>query len=149
MSGRQVVERIWRAPISLIWELWTTAEGLSSWWGPKGFAVEVETMDLQVGGAFTYTMRATSPEVLASMAESGRPTSFSVTATYTAMDPPRKLAYSSPFGDEMLSTSVEFSEVSEGVKMVLVIDASKPEMTGGATKGWKSALDRFGERLNA
>ena len=41
MSGRQVIERVWQAPIGLVWELWTTAEGLASWWGPGGFTVEV------------------------------------------------------------------------------------------------------------
>ena len=61
MSGRQVIERVWDAPIALVWELWTSPKGVESWFGPRGFQVEVSELDLRVGGAFTYTMKAASP----------------------------------------------------------------------------------------
>jgi len=134
MSEQQVIERIWKAPMALVWELWTTPEGLASWWGPKGFTVEVDEYDLRVGGAFAYTMKADSR-------------TFSVKATFTEVEAPRRLAYRSPFGAESLTTAVTFSEVEGGVKMVLTIDATKPGMTGGAARGWASALDCFAERL--
>lgn len=146
MSGKQVIERVFNAPIELIWELWTSPAGRSSWWGPRGFDVEVGTLDLVVGGEFTYTMRASDPEKAAMMKKMGRPAEFSVTSVITAADPYR-FAYDSPMGPETLSVSVEFTAVDEGVKMVLVIDATKPEMTGGAAMGWKSALEKFEERL--
>ncbi len=147
MSGRQVIERVWDAPLAMIWELWTTPAGLSSWWGPRGFRVEVKTMDLRVGGEFCYVMHAESAEMAAKMEAGGRPSTFEVTAVYTAVEPQKTLAYDSPFGDEKMMTSVTFTEVDGGVKMELVIDASKPEMTGGAAMGWRSAIEKLAEKL--
>ncbi len=147
MSDRQVIERVWQAPIEQIWELWTTAEGIASWFGPKGFIVEVQEIDLRVGGTFTYSMRSTDPETVAAMEKQGRPASHGVVSTITEVDPPNKLVYDSPMGPETMTTSVEFSEGSEGVKMVLVIAATKAGMTEGAAMGWKSSLERFAEQL--
>jgi uncharacterized protein YndB with AHSA1/START domain len=149
MSDPQVIERVWKAPMELVWELWTTPEGLGSWWGPRGFQVTVEEMDLRVGGSLCYVMKATSPEMIAMMEQRGQPVVRKVQATYTLVEPRRRLAYDSPFGPETMSTSVEFSIVPEGVRMVLVLDASKPGMTGGAAMGWRSALGRLEERLLA
>jgi uncharacterized protein YndB with AHSA1/START domain len=147
MSEQQVIERVWQAPIELIWELWTSAEGIASWFGPRGFAVEVEEIDLRVGGTFRYTMRATKPEAIAAMEKRGQPASRVVVSTVTQVDPPHRFAYDSPWGPETMTTSVEFSEGPDGVKMVLVIAATKAGMTGGAAMGWKSSLDRFAEQL--
>ena len=36
------IERSLSAPIEEVWELWTTAEGIESWWGPEGFSVAVK-----------------------------------------------------------------------------------------------------------
>ncbi len=147
MSERQVIERVWQAPIALIWELWTTPEGIASWFGPRGFDVKVEELDLQVGGTFRYTMRATKPEMIAAMEQRGQPATRVVVSTVTEVDPPHRFAYDSPWGPETMTTSVEFSESPEGVKMVLVIAATKAGMTGGAVMGWQSSLDRFAEQL--
>ncbi len=144
---REVIERVWPAPIGLIWELWTTAEGIASWFGPRGFTVEVEEIDLRVGGIFRYTMRATEPKAVAAMEKRGQPASHVIVSTLTEVDPPNKLVYDSPMGPETMTTSVEFSEGPEGVKMVLEIAATKAGMTAGAAMGWKSSLERFAEQL--
>ncbi len=147
MSERQVIERVWQAPIDQVWELWTSAEGIASWFGPKGFIVEVKEIDLRAGGTFTYTIRATDPETVAAMEKQGRPASHAVASTITEVDPPNKLVYESPMGPETMTTSAEFSEGPEGVKLVLVISATKAGMTAGAAMGWKSSLERFAEQL--
>ena len=147
MSERQVIERIWQAPSDQIWELWTSAEGIASWFGPRGFIVEVEEINLRAGGTFRYSMRATDPEAAAAMEKQGRPTAHAVVSTVTEVDPPNKFVYDSPMWPETMTTAVEFSEAPEGVKMVLVISATKAGMTGGAAMGWESSLDRFGEQL--
>ncbi len=147
MSERQVIERVWQAPIDQVWELWTSAEGIASWFGPKGFIVEVKEIDLRAGGTFIYTMRATDPDTVAAMEKRGRPASNEIVSTITEIDPPNKFVYDSPMGPETMTTSVEFSEGPEGVKMVLAISATKAGMTEGAAMGWKSSLERFAEQL--
>lgn len=147
MSEEQVIERVWKAPIDLVWKLWTSAEGIASWFGPAGFTVTVDELDLRPGGTFRYTMGATDPDKIASMEKAGRPTSWAVESTVTEVDPPRKFVYDSPMGPETMTTSAEFSEGPDGVKLVLTIGATKAGMTGGAAMGWESSLDRFAEQL--
>jgi uncharacterized protein YndB with AHSA1/START domain len=147
MSDEHVIERVWQAPIDLVWKLWTSADGIAAWFGPKGFSVEVTELELEPGGTFTYTMNATDPERIAAMEEQGRPPSWAVVSTVTEVDPPNKFVYESPMGPETMTTAAEFTEVAEGVKMVLVISATKAGMTGGAAMGWESSLERFGEQL--
>ena len=107
----------------------------------------MKEIDLRAGGTFTYTMRPSDPEAVAAMEERGQPASRVVVSTLTEVDPPNKLVYDSPMGPETMTTSVEFSESPEGVKMVLVISATKAGMTEGAAMGWKSSLERFAEQL--
>jgi uncharacterized protein YndB with AHSA1/START domain len=42
-----VIERKYEAAIEDAWELWTTKEGIESWWGPDGFSVKVHELDLR------------------------------------------------------------------------------------------------------
>ena len=37
------IERTYQAAIEDVWALWTTKEGIESWWGPDGFAVKSES----------------------------------------------------------------------------------------------------------
>ncbi|MEN0066476.1 MAG: SRPBCC domain-containing protein [Myxococcota bacterium] len=138
MNEQEVIERVFGAPIDLVWELWTTAEGIATWFGPKGFTVKVDAIDLRVGGSFVYTMTKDA-------SESEGPSSFSVESTFTVVERPHRLVYESPWRTEMMSTDVTLSETAEGVKLVLIIGATKPGMTGGAAKGWHSSLDRLAE----
>jgi len=147
MSDRQVIERVFNAPMDVVWKLWTSAEGIASWFGPRGFSVEVDTLELEPGGAFIYTMRATDPERIEAMEKQGRPPSWAVESTVTEIDPLTKFVYESPMGPETMTTAAEFSEVSDGVKLVLVISATKDGMVGGAAMGFESSLDRFAEAL--
>jgi uncharacterized protein YndB with AHSA1/START domain len=41
------IERTYEARIEDVWALWTTADGIESWWGPEGFTVTVRSSDLR------------------------------------------------------------------------------------------------------
>jgi uncharacterized protein YndB with AHSA1/START domain len=58
---RITLERIYSAPIQQVWDLWTTKEGIESWWGPDGFTVKVRKLDLRPGGELHYAMTAVAP----------------------------------------------------------------------------------------
>ncbi|HVP85717.1 MAG TPA: SRPBCC domain-containing protein [Rhizomicrobium sp.] len=49
--------RIFDAPRELVWEIYTTLEHLSKWWGPQGFTWISGTLDFRPGGVFHYGMR--------------------------------------------------------------------------------------------
>lgn len=53
-----VITRIFDAPPSLVFKLWTQPEHLVRWWGPKGFTTHFCTMDVRPGGAWRIGMRS-------------------------------------------------------------------------------------------
>ena len=46
------------ASLDDVWDLWTTKDGIESWWGPEGFTVKVRTLDLDAMHAEEWTERA-------------------------------------------------------------------------------------------
>lgn len=53
-----VIERMCNAPQAQVWKAWTEAGPLAQWWGPKGFALGVASLDVKPGGTFLYSMRS-------------------------------------------------------------------------------------------
>lgn len=44
-----VLQRVIRAPRSLVWGAWINSETLPSWWGPEGFSCRTKRIDLRNG----------------------------------------------------------------------------------------------------
>jgi uncharacterized protein YndB with AHSA1/START domain len=78
-----------------IWELWTTAEGIESWWSPDGFVTEVRTLAARPGGELVYAMTATAPDQVAFMNNAGMPLTTESRKTFTEVSEPTRLAYQS------------------------------------------------------
>lgn len=123
------LERTFDAAIDELWEMWTTQEGIESWWGPEGFNVAVRELDLRSGGLLVYDMSATGAEQMEYMAKAGMPLVTETRLTYKVVEPPRRLVYTiaadfipgvEPYEVE---TAVELQEVAGGVRMVLTFDA--------------------------
>ena len=70
---RITIERTYRSSLEDMWELWTTKEGIESWWGPEGFTTTVHSLDLRAGGELRYAMTATGPEQVKFMKSAGMP----------------------------------------------------------------------------
>ena len=49
-----VITRVLAAPRDLVWQMWTQAEHLQQWFGPKGCTTSVAKLDFRVGGIFHY-----------------------------------------------------------------------------------------------
>jgi uncharacterized protein YndB with AHSA1/START domain len=153
---RVTLERTFAAPIDEVWELWTTKEGIESWWGPDGFAVKVQQIDLRPGGELVYAMTATAPDQMEFLKKAGMPATTVSRLTYTEVVPPRRLAYShtadfipgvEPYE---VPTTVELEEVPDGVRMVLSFTAMHDEhWTNLAVMGWESELGRLEKLLKA
>lgn len=56
--GELVVERMIEAPVDAVWEAWTTASGLATWWW-TGWEDTSFEIDLRIGGRY----RITAPSV--------------------------------------------------------------------------------------
>ena len=153
---RLTFERTFEAAIDDVWELWTTREGIESWWGPDGFSVAVRELDLRPGGELVYAMSAVEPDQMEFMAKAGMPLITEHKLTFTDVDPPRRLAYRDmadfipgvePYE---VRTVIELSEVDVGVRMVLTFDRMHDEeWTRLATLGRESELRRLEAALAA
>lgn len=78
-----------------VWELWTTPEGVSSWWAPEGFRTDVTTLDLRPGGELAYTMTAVAPEQIAFMEQNGMPLATRSVKYFDEIAAPTRLSYRS------------------------------------------------------
>lgn len=56
-SAEFIITRVFDAPRDLVWKAWTEAERLAQWWGPKGAAIRVVSLDVRPGGVFHYAMQ--------------------------------------------------------------------------------------------
>ncbi len=148
------LERRFEATPEEVWALWTTPDGIESWWGPEGFSVTVQTLDLRAGGALLYTMTATAPPQVAFMKQHGMPLATEATITYTEVTPPSRLVYVhlvdfvpgvATYGT---TTVVEITPTATGARMVLTFDAMhNDEWTERATAGWQGELGKLAQVL--
>ena len=156
MKRQLTLERTYHAPLDLIWELWTTRDGIESWWGPEGFQTTVQKLELKVGGTLIYTFTAVGPEQIAFMKQSGQPLEQRLTARYTVVEPMTCVAWSNladfipgvtPYEVE---TRVELKETAAGVHLTLKFDAMHEEKwTQLAAAGWQSELGKLEKAITA
>jgi uncharacterized protein YndB with AHSA1/START domain len=147
---RITLERTYDADIQDVWDLWTTKEGIESWWGPGGFAVTVRSLDLRPGGELRYAMTAIDPPQIQFMKKAGMPLTHELRITYTDVVPRRRLAYVhladfipgvEPYD---VATVVELESMAQGVRMTLTFDAMHDdEWTQRAVMGWEGELGKL------
>ena len=148
---RQItIERTYEASSDDIWQLWTTAEGIESWWAPDGFTVAVRKLELEPAGELLYAMTATAPEQIAFMQSAGMPLMNEARKTFTAVDRPHRLGYMSVVdfvpGIEPyeFATVVELEPRSGGVRVVMTIDPMHDEeWTQRLVAGRENELDNL------
>lgn len=83
-----VITRTVNAPLALVWKVWTTAEHLAQWWGPKGFTMGTVKLDFRAGGSYHYSI--ISPDGAEMW---GR-------FDYITVNPPTSMSYINGFSDE-------------------------------------------------
>jgi uncharacterized protein YndB with AHSA1/START domain len=153
------LERTYPTSAATIWELWTTPEGIESWWSPDGFVTEVRTLDLRPGGELTYAMTATAPEQVEFMESAGMPLTTESRKTFTEVSEPTRLAYESlidfvpdrePYEHR---TVVDLTPADDGVRVVMTVEPLHDEVwTERLLAGRSNELDNLAavvERRNA
>lgn len=51
-----VLQRVIRAPRTVVWNAWMNPETLPQWWGPEGFSCRTTRIDLRPGGEWVFDM---------------------------------------------------------------------------------------------
>jgi len=147
-----VIERIFNAPIDLIWKLWTNPKHFKIWYGPKGFSVPVAEMELRVGSKRLVCMA--SPDGSMKMWTAGE---------YLEIAPNQRLVYTESPADEngnLVSPSamgmpegypattkvtVELEDLGGRTKMKMT-HAGVPA-SSGAAGGWNQAFDKLADHI--
>ena len=155
MKKRISLQRSFKASLDLVWEMWTTKDGIESWWGPPGFEVIVNRIELKAGGALEYVMTAVGTEQVAFMKQANQPLSMALKARYTLVNPKRLAAWMNladfipgiePYEVE---TRIELTPDGKDVTRVdLQFDAMHNDFyTQMATQGWEGELGKLAEAI--
>jgi len=51
-----ILQRLIKAPRSVVWNTWVNPETLPQWWGPDGFSCKTARIDLRSGGEWVFDM---------------------------------------------------------------------------------------------
>jgi Activator of Hsp90 ATPase homolog 1-like protein len=155
-GDRVRIERAYDAPAKEIWNLWTTPQGIESWWAPDGFKVKVDKLELKPGGELVYTMTATGPEQIEFMRGAGMPLSTESRKTFTEVKSGARLSYNSlvDFVPEhepyWFLTVVDFERTGEGTRVIMTVDRMHDEVwTGRLIAGRENELDNLRKVLAA
>lgn len=152
--NRIILERSYKASATEVWELWTTKDGIESWWGPDGFRTTVQKLELRPGGVLEYTMTAVGAPQIEFMKRAGMPLANKTRITYVEIVPLRRLSYINlvdfvPGAKAYdVATVVELQPQAQGVKLVLTLDPMHDtQWTQRAVMGWESELGKLAKLL--
>ncbi|MFN8622779.1 MAG: SRPBCC domain-containing protein [Chloroflexota bacterium] len=154
IGRRRRLVRTYPTSLQHAWDLWTTPEGIARWWGPDGFHVEVQRMELRVGGTLEYWMVCDDPQIRAFLAREGMPERQLAVIRYTEIVPLRRLAYANVVdfvpGIEPYEagTLVELEPTAQGVQLTLTLDAMHDDAwTDRAVAGWQQELGKLARSI--
>jgi uncharacterized protein YndB with AHSA1/START domain len=131
-----VITRIFDAPRSLLFELWTDPQHLQHWGSPKGLTVPYHEADVRPGGAYRLCMRAPDG------------TEYRLSGTYREIDPSNRLVFTHVWdeddgtkGPETVVT-ITFEDAGDKTKLTLHQTGFASEASRDAHReGWTSQLD--------
>lgn len=150
------IERVFDAPVELIWTMWTDPVALAQWYGPPGAVVSVTRMDLRVGGTRHLGMEVGTPN---------GPMQMWFTGQHRVIDAPRRLVYTESMSDpegnvvpaaqmglpadhpDTTEVIVELEDLGGRTRMVMThvgIPAGSP-----GEHGWNAAFDKLSVALMA
>ena len=137
------VSRLFNAPRTLVFDAWTDSKHVGNWWGPRGFTITTQSMDVRPGGVWLFVMHGSNGM------------DFPNKITYLEIVKPERLVYD--HGDAgapgYFRTTVDFA--AEGgktrltMRMVFTSAAERETVvkTYNAIQGANQTLDRLGEQL--
>jgi uncharacterized protein YndB with AHSA1/START domain len=132
------LEKIFDAPIELVWEAWTNSEHIIKWWAPPGMDLKVIEHDFKVGGKWKYTMPMPDG------------TQFISEGTYKEIVEMEKIVTSADFRPmtENVELHASFEKLENQTKFTFSViheteDYCKQQEKMGFYNGWGSAFDRL------
>ena len=148
------IERTYDASPEEVWEMWTTKEGIESWWGPERFTSTVLRLEVRVGGRMEIEMATKDPEILAYLQSQGQKPVSLENMTFTEVQPFTRLAFLDHFNHAPevepydVTCGVTLEPVEGGTKMTFTGQAMHDEQwTELATMGWTQQFEKLAVAL--
>ena len=123
------VEVLIAAPISKVWEAYTSPEDIVKWnFASDDWHTPTASVDLRPGGKFSSRMEAKDGSA-----------GFDFEGVYTKIIEHELIEYS--FGDR--SAKVGFTEEPSGVRVIVAFDTEDINSADDQRAGWQAILDNF------
>lgn len=140
-SNKVVIERVFNAPVNLVWLIWTEPEYIKIWFGsdPNGTVISAD-IDLSVGGKYTISFQDSDGSVHTAFGEYVEIIEFS------------KLRYTWEWESEaghVSEVTVEFIPQEEKTLSILTHSNLNPNSVHGYLDGWNGALDKIVKKIIA
>lgn len=143
-SDREVaMTRVFDAPITLVWEAWTSCEHLPHWLlGPSGWTMPICEIDLRPGGAYRWGWSGLDGAEM------------EITGVYQEISPPERLVSTESWGGDWPEAINTLTLSEEDGKTTMIITALYPSreardaaLETGMNKGASQSFDRLAEYL--
>ena len=102
-----ILSRVFAASKDLLFQMWSSCEHLSRWWGPKEWPMDECTMDFREGGEWLYCLRGPN--------EGDEGWSKAI---YQEIDTPEKIVYKDHFTDSEGTINPEMPELLVTVEFI-------------------------------
>ncbi|NOX72489.1 MAG: SRPBCC domain-containing protein [Alphaproteobacteria bacterium] len=156
-KGEYRLDRIFKAPRSVVWRTWTDPELLARWYGP-GVETIIHRFDLKPGGAWLNEMRwgevadfsrmdfqEVTPENRLVWHHSSADANWNIVSNARMPDWPKTLLTTVTFTDEGGETNVCLTQLPMNASEAEV--ACFTQMMAGMSKGWGSGYAIIDEML--
>ena len=128
-----VIERVFDAPRTLVYNTWTDLENIDKWWGPTMVTTRTVEGNFSVGGAWKYTM-----------SWPGRDGEMVVENHYVEIVPNEKIVWTEFAGGDtnnQVEVTVLFEDQGDETKVTILIlhataEQAKSNEEGGMLMGW-------------
>jgi len=135
------MNRRFKAPVNLMWEVWTSPDHIVNWWGPDGFTNTVHKMDFREGGEWLLTMHGPDG------------TNYPNRSVFKEIVPNERIVYEH-FNPHFITTVI-FESIGDETQVIWSMEFDTAELRDVVVKahkadqGMKQNLERLGEYLSS
>ena len=137
-----LIDRVFDAPPSLVFRLWSDPVRVKEWWHPENFETTRFAMDFRVGGSYRFTAVSTT-------------SSHSARGVYREIVAPERIVMTfawegtGPYAGKETLITIDFAP--HGDRQTLLSFRQEPFVTADArddhVQGWSQVLDAFAAAL--
>ncbi|MEU8662302.1 SRPBCC family protein [Actinoplanes philippinensis] len=142
-----VITRIFDAPRRLVYRAFTDPDQLAAWFGPVGWSVPRDTVELDVrpGGKQVFTMVNDDDPAMSSPVNA----TFVEVVENELLVGEEDVSHIPDFGADKLRLTIEFHDEEGGRTRLVVTQSPFPtEMADGAREGWGSSFTKLDKILS-